>query len=602
MAFETSAAIQGNEYGKNVYDADKKKYKFVPLGKAVFIDSITENIESGEVRLQLKFDYMGGTKKLEIDRKSLGDPSLLQDLINVGADITKRYFNLFVDTLRLQEEMMAANKQATQKVYHHLGWYNIEKKDAAGNMLNELCYRASVMIGASPATYAGLLKVEPMGTFEAWRTMVQEEIIGYIPAEVVMLASLSAVINGLISEYTTGDNPIFSLNGLSGSGKSTLAMAGCSAFGEPFDGERRLINEKGEAVKSISAYGSWSATENAMLGRCAGNHGCLIVLNEVGKFRGDMSTIVYNLSEGTDKTRMTKNLNLHSMEGYHTTIISVGEQSILARCKDKADGLRVRVMELDMPLTKSSESADRIKTVSRANNGWAAPMMAQYIIDNGGRQMVLDIYEERKKALLAIWPDVPHRDRFVAKFPALLLTTAAIAEKALGLEFAVEEIIEWFVYREKAQGADRNSALSSFDILIEEFRINIANFFRGNIPPESSKTWGKAMFYENRELPDGRTLLEEYLVRRNVVNELLKKHGFSNLKTCIEAWQNAGVLSCDADRPTRSRIIDPDSRKKEEVFVFRVCEGELSKPKPKEPTFEQMSVKEAISDADAHTA
>lgn len=591
MAFHTSADIKNGYYGRWEYDSKNKTPKFVPLGKAVTVLSVTRSIDTNQVRLQLSFDYLGEPVFLEITRKAFSDPALLQELIDVGADVTKKDFNTFIDSLRLQELEIEATGQGYTKVYDRLGWKTLLVPNSASGVRRRLCYRASTLIGPVQSSYTGLYKVTPMGDFVTWRAMVEEEIIGLPPAEVVMLASLSAVVNGLISTHTTGENPIFHLNGLSGTGKSTLAMAGASAYGEPFDGERRVYDQNGTPSRQISVYGSWSATENATLGRCAGNYGCLIVLNELGKYKGnDMTSIVYNLSEGTDKLRMNKDLSVRQMEGYHTSILSVGEQSLLDRCQNKADGTHLRVMEIEDKLTKSADSSTKIKAVARKNSGHAAPMMAEHILQNGGLRMVLEIYDRWCQELLAIWPDTPQRERFVAKFPALLLTTAELAEVALGITFSKDAIIEWFLAREEACGSERNSAAASYDMILSQCRIHQDRFFvRWDSSLKASSTyqsvpisprgecWGRIT--NKSELYSSNTVIaQEFEVRQEIVERLLRDNGFSNKRTCVEAWKIAGVLDFeDVNHPCRKRKIDPDAPEgsKERVFVFRVfCDPE----------------------------
>lgn len=591
MGFKTTAHMQNGYYGRQEYDSKNKKSKFVPLGKAVNILSITKNIENDQVRLLLSFDYLGEAVSLETTRRSFSDPSLLQDLFDAGADVTKANFNIFVDSLRLQELDFEATGQGSTKVYDHLGWKTLLVPNSSGGVSRRLCYRASTLIGPVQASYAGPVKVTPMGSFNIWKSMVEEEIVGCTPAEVVMLASLSAVVNGLISTHTTGECAIVHLNGLSGTGKTTLAMAGYSAYGEAFDGERRVYDQSGMPSRQISGYGSWSATENATLGRCAGNQGWLIVLNELGKYKGgDMTSIVYNLSEGTDILRMNKDLSVRQMEGYHTTILSVGEQSLLDRCQNKADGLRIRILEIEDKLTRSAESSNRIKSVARKNNGHAAPMMAEYILQNGGLRMVLEIYDRWCQDLLAIWPDTPQRERFVAKFPALLLTTAELAEVALGITFSKDAIIEWFLAREEACGKARNSAADSYEMILSQCRIHQDRFFiRWDARLKSTKSyqgipisprgecWGRIT--NKSELYSGNTVIaQEFEVRQEIVERLLRDNGFNNKRTCVEAWKIAGVLDFeDANHPCRKRKIDPDAPEgsKERVFVFRVfCDPE----------------------------
>ena len=309
------------------------------------------------------------------------------------------------------------------------------------------------------------------------------------------------------------------------------------------------------------------------------------MLNELGKYRGaDMGSIVYNLSEGTDKLRMNKDLSVRQMEGYNTTILSVGEHSLLERCQNKADGLRVRVLELDMPMTTSAENADNIKAVCRKHNGWAAPMLAEYIINNGSIKMVLDIYDKWRSELLAIWPDTPSRERFVSKFPALFLTTAELAKAALGIAFHEQEIIEFFLEYEAKHGSTRNSAADSYELILAQCEINAHKFY---VRSDKSYTGNRA-YQEQTSIPRGecwgritnmlkpfpgdRVVVQEIEIYKSVVEQLLRDGGFSNKKVCFEAWKTAAVLDFEDDsHPCRKRKIDPQAPEgtKDKVYVFR---------------------------------
>lgn len=591
MAFSTNADMKNGFYGINKYDANKKRYIFYPLGNAVKVNDIVENIETGAMTLSLSWEYQGSERHLDIPREALTDHTLLQRLTSCGADITKQHMNVFVDSIRLQEHWKSANGGGTTKVCENLGWITIPGVDASGAPVEHLCYRAHTMVGASSAKYVGALAVEPKGTFADWQQMVVEEIIGHIPAEVVMLASLSAVVNGLIASKTTGENPILHINGLSGTGKSAIAMAAASVYGEPFDGERIVSDANGNPKSVRSVYGTWGATENAVLGRCAGNRGCAIILNELGKCKvPDLTGVTYNFSEGTDKDRMNGNLKIVKLEGYTATIISVGEHSYLARCKSKAEGVANRVLELDMPMARSAGNADKMKALARKNNGWAAPMLAEYIINNGGEKMVVDCFNQCYKDLLEIWPEAPSRERFVRKFPALFLTTAKLASAALGLSFHEESIIKFFVEREKDQGSERNAAAKSYDLIIEKCRVNINKFFirrdksiaKGKTLGEmtsvpSQDCWGRAT-YMVKPYADGRVIVQEFEVRPSVVEKILHEGGFENRATCIAEWKKLEVLDFEGKgHATRSRKIDESAPKgsKEEVYVFRVfCDPE----------------------------
>lgn len=593
--FDTNVRIDRGYYGVAQKDKDGNE-EFIRLGKAVTVERITRDIETDCVTLQLSWEYLGKKQIFEMPRCNLLEHQLLYNLADRGADITKKYFNVVVDSLRLQEQEMEAQGKRGEWIYKSLGWINIPVRTKQGAVKERLCYRAGTLLGMTKlkATYAGSLAVQPKGSFEEWKKMVDCEILGRIPAELVLLAGLSAVVKGVLSTKKVVENPIFHLAGASSTGKSAICMAATSAFGEPFDGERSLRCNDGTTKDESSIYGSWSATENALLGRYTGNQGCLIVLNEIGKYHGtDMSSLIYNFSEGTDKTRMTKDLTTRQSKGFSTTILSAGEHSIFSRCKSKADGLRLRVMELDMPMTSSAANADNIKRQSVENCGWAAPMLAQYILNHGGADMVEKLHEKKKAELLKVWPMSQYRDRFVEKFPALILATAEIAKQALGIGFHEKELQDFFLEYEESHGEARSSMASSYEMILEQTRIHMNNFI---IRTESTRKfnqldgtqvlprndcWGR-ITQCSKTLPNGQTIVQEIEIFPDIVNRLLEQNGYQDLKTCIKQWIKDGVVDFeDQAHPYRKRILFPAAGAKsgnkgavDRVLVFRVFRDE----------------------------
>ena len=571
MSFATTADLQNGYWGYTKLDKDGNS-KFIPLGNEVIVENITTDIETQEVSMLLSCEYLGEKKWAEVSRDKLTEYSLLQELARIGADVTRKHFDLFVDSLRLQEHSMCYNGVGTEKVYSNVGWKSITFKDKyTGLDCTELCFRADSIVGNYSARYIGDLKISAMGRFDIWRKMVLKCVLGHTALEVVLLAGLSAVINGLIAVETTGENPIVHICGISGSGKSTGAILAASTAGEPYDGSRTITDKSGKITMQNSVYGSWSSTVNAVLNTCSGNRGYPIILNELGKIlTKNMTSLIYNMSEGTDKKRLNQQMQAYQLEGFSTTIISVGEHSILSRCQSKADGLNIRVLEIDQPLTSSANQSDLIKAVCRKHNGHAVPMMAKHIIKNGGKNMVLDLYQQNRETLLENWPDTPSAERFVSKFPALFLTTADIAEKALNIKFSREAIINYFLDHEKVNGQNRNSAADSYNIIMEECRINVANFYRDDSKTAILKAWGRIVKV-NKCTSSGKKIIEEYLIRPSIVKDILKRHDFENIKTCEAEWTAAEVLHReDTQHSTRARKIEPGSAKSERVYVFRV--------------------------------
>ncbi len=582
MNYKLYAGIQDDQYGFWTNPTKNKASVFVPLGKAILIKKITENIETNEVRLELGMDYMGNARTITISREDLSDNRLIQALNKIGASAPKHRFDVLVESIMRQETDLEQQGYKPSKVYSHLGWIHVPMRDETGAIIgSQLHYRANRLLGGSCAKYDGPYSVTPMGSFDIWRDMVRTQIIGHAPLELVLLASLSSIINGLIGPLTTGENPIFHLCGPSGCGKTTSLFAATSVFGVPYEGEKRHTNKAGEITINRSVYGGWAATENSTTAQCCGNMGAAIILNELGKFDGkDMSRICYNLSEGTDKTRLDRNMVTYTSEGYATSIISSGEVSLLDRCTSKVTGLQVRVLEISDKLTDNANQARIIKDVSRNHNGHAGPMLAQYILDNGGHDMVLAMFKGYCQSLPAQLPNASTTARFIEKFVALIMTTAELASKALDLPFDTAGILRYFVEHETITGRSRNVLADSYKVVIDACSTNKISFFRKGEADPPIKSYGR-ITYPNTVLPNGQVVIEQYEIRRSFLEEILHKNNFPNPKACYKEWRSMGVLDCDTDRFTRSKKIDNASNKYEDVFVLRVFG--TSPPAPKAP-------------------
>ena len=583
MNYKLYAAVVGDQYGFWTKPTKNKPSEFIGLGNAILIKHITKNIETKEIHLELTTDYMGERQKITIPREMLSDNRLPQALNKFGAAAPKHRIDVLVESIMRQETDLAQNGYRPSLVYSQLGWIQVPTQDETGAVVgSQLHYRAHRLLGGHSAKYNGPYSVTPMGNFDTWRDMVRTQIIGHSPLELVLLASLSAVVNGLIGPQTTGENPIFHLCGPSGCGKTTTLYVATSVFGVPYEGEKRRTNKSGEITINRSIYGSWCATENATTAQCCGNMGAAIILNELGKFEGkDMSRIVYNMSEGTDKTRLDWNMTGYTAESYATTIISSGEVSLLDRCISKVTGLQIRVLEIPDKLTDNANQARAIKDISRNNNGWAGQALAQYILDNGGSDMVLALFKGYCQSLPAQLPNNATTARFVEKFVALIMTTAELASKALDLPFDTAGILQYFVTHETTAGNNRNVLANSYQVVIDACSTNKTSFYRKGEADPTIKSYGR-ITYPNTILPDGRVVIEQYEIRRSFMEEILSKNNFPNPKACYDEWTSMGVLDRDKDRPTRSRKIDSASDKSEDVFVLRVFGDTFATP-PKKP-------------------
>lgn len=574
MAIDSNVVIQGGDYGILVTEK-KQAPTFNSYGRASYLDEVYENIETGKFYLILSCTYKGKTRRATIQKGALTDLSVIRELADKGFQVYRRSYDAFVDWVNIQDEKLEERGIAPTRVFKHLGW--IELPNASGGF--DLCYRCCKLLGSQNGKYIGPYAIAPMGKFDEWKQMVENEVVGHDVLELVLIASLSAVTNGLIAPETNGENPIVHLNYASGKGKSTALALGASTSGEPFDGTITKTDQYGEPKEYLSIYQSWGATDNAMIASQAGNRGVVTILNELGKNPSqNLTRLIFDLSEGSDKRRLTTNLATRISQRYTTVFISSGESSLLEKCTAKLEGLNVRVMEITKPITSSAQHSNRIKEVCRRNNGFASPMLAKHIIKKGGVNYVLPIYKKWQKTLSQAMSDTPNKERFVEKFAALFMATAEIASEALEIAFDMEGLQNFLLDYDKENGNERNVALKAYEKVIEECRVNINNFHTSENPLNQpyGKIYGKICRPKNKTY-EGKTVDEEFLIRGSFLESVLKKYGFPNKITCLRAWSEASLLSKDFDRYTRSRQIAPNSAK-EDVYVLLTFKDEDTPP------------------------
>ncbi len=552
--------IRGGFFGTVHYDNEGKETYFEEKGKTVTLEEILCSLEDNEITWRVSFDYIGSKKSFDIPRNSIAEKKLASFLQGKGADVTARTFNCFVDSMRLQENQKCGGTNTFQR----LGWIKLPVNGAF-----EYHYRCTKLLGGLNAEYTGNLVLKPKGKLADWKEMIETDVLGRPQLETIVLAALSAPIVGLHGINATTDNPIYHINCRSGRGKSTASALATSVSGEPFEGMRTDYDSHGVQKQYSSVYGSWGATPKATISSHSGNRGVVVVLNELGKFvGGDMTTVIFNLSEGSDIKRLNTQLQTLVTEGFNTVFISNGEMSLIGRCKSKLEGIKNRVMEISVPMTEDAEHARRIQSGSVANNGFAAPMMANYIIHNGGYSMIQEMYQQTLSELVASAPQ-GISGRFIEKFPTFLVMAAKIAKEALQIEFNINSVVS-FCYECAQKVAEEEGEIdSSYADVIGECSTNVKNFFNRGQSFTPQPLWG-AVSYPNRKEGD-KLVVAEYALKKNILKELLEKHGHPNMNTCLNIWKEAGVLNHEEGRNTRSRKLSLDTPT-EDVYVLKVLQ------------------------------
>lgn len=165
--------------------------------------------------------------------------------------------------------------------------------------------------------------------------------------------------------------------------------------------------------------------------------------------------------------------------------------------------------------------------------------------------------------------------RIVAFLFCLSFSHRDIRSDALKIDFDLGGLQQFLIDYDKDNAPKRNSSLESYNIIIEQCRVNINRFWQKGtnndyLPScKSNECWG-GISTANYKTADGRSVIQEFEIRPGIVKKILEDNKFDNFDTCAAAWKDKGLINYEAGHNTRKRVIDPNLKTKEHVVVFRI--------------------------------
>ena len=190
---DSSVAIRNGQYGKWEYSKSEAP-RFVPMGAAVYLKSICMDADPLESTFELSFvDAQEKEVHLVLERKNLSEQGVLS-LLPQGVQVTKKTASTLVTSLMNQEPTVPCEIR-----HKELGFRMFEEKRVffGGKGVNV------------ESIYCGNLLIKPTGSFDAWKEMVQTEVLGTNLETIVAIAAAAPVIDFLKEEIHTGTiNPV----------------------------------------------------------------------------------------------------------------------------------------------------------------------------------------------------------------------------------------------------------------------------------------------------------------------------------------------------------------------------------------------------------
>lgn len=516
--------IHEGQYGQWKVDKKDKTSRFVACGSAVYVKKVLINLEDMKKSLVLEFyDYSGNCIEIMMNRSEMTEQNILT-LVSYGVQVEKRTANTLIKCIENEETKAPVTYQ-----HQHTGFSVYNGEDIFKG------FKALKI----ESQYIGGLELKPRGSWKKWTKMVKEEVLG-TAMEVVLATALSAtVIDYIHNEYPV-DNILMSLVGNSSSGKTTALNLAVSTGALPATGKKSLML-------------SFVDTELSIVHRIPSAFP--VGIDEYSALEKNITKLLYTLANGSERNRMTKDLNMADTRDFHTAIFMSGECSVLSSAC-KYEGLRVRVMEFyDVKWTSSGESADVIKKVCLSNYGWAVPKLAKYLLEID-KESLIDVCEEYSRNYLKNRTDCDALANRMAKKVGIILATAQIAEEALGLQFDLDMIEEFFRDNIMAEPEEYDIGIKAYKAVISYYVEKPLEF--GDLIRDVTKTVleepeiyyksGKVMSAREKRLYDGTVSNSILFITEHKFNKILEDNKFKDSRVILRRLRELDLLVSDSDR------------------------------------------------------
>lgn len=488
------------------------------IANPLWINNIMKNIDTGEEKFDLGYIRRGRELSRIVSREIALNPTLLLNEQKYGIDIRDDNKKDIVKHMRNEEEV------AEEKFYHNtLGFGKYEGKEI---------YKHEVAIGIE-SEYCGSLDINKKGSEDKVRKLINEEIITYPPAVLVMLFSLVSVIVAYLAQTGDRNTIIFHMVSNSTVGKSTMCKFGVSLFGSP--------NPNGKGL-----FLTYNATMNALFKMLTGVNGLPFVMDELSMAKFDKNKdLVYILASGSDKLRLDKDSEFKESGSWCGSILSNGEKS-LVKLGSKNAGVQVRVFELsNIVWTKSGKQAEKINRIISENHSHMGVNFAKYVMEKDKDDLrkecnkYIPMLREKFKSKNA----VDHFTERRLKTYVLLYLTGKLYEEMEDVQLDMDSIIDLFIKIEKESIKARNFDTNVIEFITTYVSANSNKFIRKG-EKTNGDIWG---------IITDKNDYTEVAFNKLRFEKMLDEGGYEDRDVVLNELKQSKVLSHDKDRYTRKR-------------------------------------------------
>ena len=373
-------------------------------------------------------------------REELRKQLAMEGIAVIGMEDIMKYTTTWINHLQAKTTADLARTQ--------FGWTDDEHKSFVVGK-EEIC-KNEVRSNPASVQTAGLMSFfEAKGTFEKWRELINfYDRDGFELHQFIVGTSFGSPLMSFLPINCAG----LHLYGGTGVGKTTAMNAALSVWG---DHEELLLHE-GDTINSIMNRGEVY-------------HSLPFYMDELtNKSSMELSSLVYQLTSGRQKNRMSTGSNIERKRGKPWKLIaltnankSIIEKISMAKAMPKAEAQRL--MEIETPSMQfgSKQETDRFNAALQKNYGHAGREYIKYIINNTEEvQKLLEKVQVRVDTTAGLTAE----NRFWTALVAATMTGLILANRLGFVNYDTKKVFSWAVQRLK----DNKNEVSDMSISVEE--------------------------------------------------------------------------------------------------------------------------------------
>ncbi|MFW7384831.1 DUF927 domain-containing protein [Vagococcus fluvialis] len=444
--------------------------------------------------------------------------SRFKSLVGYGLEFKSRYEADLVDFLNLQKQTL------TPTLLHQQVGFK-ERDGELVYLLNDTIAQSSHIENSilKPDSYYNLSEKE----YEFWKESIQSLLTENHSLGLGLSIGLVPFIIGFLSNKDLATpNLVVNLRGKSSTGKTTMLKLIGSIYGEP---------------SSLSL--TMNATTNSLVHLAKNNNGVPLLLDELGSMQRNfnLSQLIFTLSSGQERLRLSKDIALRKQESFTTGTIITSEHG-LDKYLDDTTGLYMRYLEFcDIPWCCDGKDAELINEIVSLSYGGLIREVTSYVLKN--QDLIVMEFRNSITNLTELIPEEHKLKSRLVKNVAIIQLAAKILNSVgfeVNIDYINENLIE--VYNHMLNLADKPEE-DVYAQICETLVIN-ANKFATSINQvvRNGKCLGRVKISKEQLIVN---------VFKNSFEYMLEKLEFSNPKTVINQLIEAEKLTTDIGRLTK---------------------------------------------------